>query len=230
MGILESINLEVIDLGESPIRLGGMKVGGCPCSLGRSDWAACVSVTHMPSIQSRPGCSTQSLHVYAFVQVYDTREDNLIMEAPVIFGSGLRVRVSAKLRVPGTGYAVYLPVEVSNIQVGHCSLQSCIATPVAVALQKIPTDNAVEQVRWQLCWPSLCMSRDLQLRAVARITMSPIVETLPCVGGVTISLLKVCSRNLPLARQPPENTAHRHAALLTCLPCIMESNALQQSA
>ena len=27
MGILESINLEVIDLGESPVRLGGMKVG-----------------------------------------------------------------------------------------------------------------------------------------------------------------------------------------------------------
>ena len=30
MGILESINLEVIDLGESPVRLGGMKVGS-PC-------------------------------------------------------------------------------------------------------------------------------------------------------------------------------------------------------
>ena len=51
------------------------------------------------------------------LQVYDTREDNLITEAPLIFGSGLRVRVSAKLRIPGTGYAVYLPVEVSNIQV-----------------------------------------------------------------------------------------------------------------
>jgi hypothetical protein len=101
MGILESIDLEVIDLGEAPVRLGGMKV-------------------------------------------YDTREDNLIMEAPLIFGSGLRVRVSAKLRVPGTGYAVYFPVEVSNVQ----------------------------------------------LRAVSRITLSPIVETLPCVGGVSISLLK----------------------------------------
>ena len=27
MGILESINLEAVDLGESPVRLGGMKVG-----------------------------------------------------------------------------------------------------------------------------------------------------------------------------------------------------------
>ncbi len=39
------------------------------------------------------------------------------MEAPLIFGSGLRVRVSAKLRIPGSGYAVYFPVEVSNVQV-----------------------------------------------------------------------------------------------------------------
>ena len=28
------------------------------------------------------------------------------------------------------------------------------------------------------------------MRAVARITASPIVETLPCVGGVAITLLK----------------------------------------
>lgn len=51
------------------------------------------------------------------MQVYDTREDDLIMEAPIIFGSGLMVRVSAKLRIPGTGYAIHLPVEVSDIQV-----------------------------------------------------------------------------------------------------------------
>lgn len=46
------------------------------------------------------------------------------MEAPVIFGSGLHIRVSAKLRVPGTGYAVYLPVEVTNVQVSS-SPASC---------------------------------------------------------------------------------------------------------
>lgn len=57
------------------------------------------------------------MNIHINVQVYETREDNLIMEAPVIFGSGLRVRVSAKIRVPSTGYAIYFPVEVSNIQV-----------------------------------------------------------------------------------------------------------------
>ncbi len=31
----------------------------------------------------------------------------------------------------------------------------------------------------------------LQMRAVARITASPVVETLPCVGGVSITLLRV---------------------------------------
>lgn len=30
MGILESVDLEVLDLGESPVRLGGMKVTICP--------------------------------------------------------------------------------------------------------------------------------------------------------------------------------------------------------
>ena len=30
----------------------------------------------------------------------------------------------------------------------------------------------------------------LQMRAVSRITLSPIVETLPCVGGVSITLLE----------------------------------------
>lgn len=62
--------------------------------------------------------------------MYDTREDNLIIEAPVIFGSGLQVRVSAKLRVPGTGYAVYLPVEVSSIQVSSSpAAPACHNTP-----------------------------------------------------------------------------------------------------
>ena len=34
---------------------------------------------------------------------------------------------------------------------------------------------------------NLCCS---QLRAVSRITLSPIVETLPCVGGVSVTLLE----------------------------------------
>lgn len=73
MGILESVDLEVVDLGEAPVRLGGIKV-------------------------------------------YESREDNLMMEGVLIFGSGMRLRVGLKLRVPGTGYAIYLPIEVSEIQ------------------------------------------------------------------------------------------------------------------
>ena len=73
LGILESVDLEVVDMGEAPLRLGGIKV-------------------------------------------YESREDNLMTEGVLIFGSGMRLRVGVKLRVPGTGYAVYLPVEVSDIQ------------------------------------------------------------------------------------------------------------------
>jgi hypothetical protein len=58
MGILESINLEVIDLGESPVRLGGMKVGS-PCNsicaanqalsvLHHRNYAAVLSISSMP--------------------------------------------------------------------------------------------------------------------------------------------------------------------------------------
>ena len=78
--------------------------------------------------------------------MYDTREDNLIIEAPVIFGSGLQVRVSAKLRVPGTGYAVYLPVEVSSIQVTIAALHSlhamaCHPDMDACSLPTSPQDD-----------------------------------------------------------------------------------------
>ncbi len=31
----------------------------------------------------------------------------------------------------------------------------------------------------------------LQLKALARITIKPLVETLPCVGGITLSLMEV---------------------------------------
>jgi hypothetical protein len=138
---------------------------------------------------------------WSLLQVYDTREDNLIIEAPVIFGSGLQVRVSAKLRVPGTGYAVYLPVEVSSIQVGsspallirhattrHPDVDAC-ALPMSSqgdgAAPKHPRGSTLWLWERGFAWGAM------QLRAVARITMSPIVETLPCVGGVTITLLKV---------------------------------------
>ena len=74
MGILESIDLEVVDLGGAPVRLGGIKV-------------------------------------------YESREDNLMTEGVLIFGSGMRLRVGVKLRIPYTGCAIHLPIEVSDIQV-----------------------------------------------------------------------------------------------------------------
>ena len=73
LGILESVELEVVDMGEAPIRLGGIKV-------------------------------------------YESCEDNLMTEGALIFGSGMRLRAGIKLRLPGTGFAVYLPVEIYDIQ------------------------------------------------------------------------------------------------------------------
>jgi hypothetical protein len=49
--------------------------------------------------------------------VYDTREDNLIIETPLILGSDMKARVAAKVRL--AGYAVYIPAEVEHLQVGH---------------------------------------------------------------------------------------------------------------
>jgi hypothetical protein len=48
MGILESINLEVIDLGESPVRLGGMKVGAPALQLGQPRVQALQVATRKP--------------------------------------------------------------------------------------------------------------------------------------------------------------------------------------
>ena len=82
MGILESIDIEDIKMGDNPIRMGGIKV-------------------------------------------YQSREDNLMTEGAVIFGSDMRLRVGIKLRVPGTGWAIYLPVQVSDIQVSIACCYAC---------------------------------------------------------------------------------------------------------
>ncbi|KAK9915888.1 hypothetical protein WJX75_005707 [Coccomyxa subellipsoidea] len=74
-------------------------------------------------------------------KTYTSSVDEAILEAPVMWGSDMRVRVSVRIKLGG--YVLYLPVEVSNIQV----------------------------------------------RADARITIAPLVDTLPCLGAVTISLL-----------------------------------------
>ncbi|CAL8470422.1 g9964 [Coccomyxa elongata] len=74
-------------------------------------------------------------------KTYTSSVDEAILEAPVMWGSDMRVRVAVRIKLGG--YVLYLPVEVSNVQV----------------------------------------------RADARITFAPLVETLPCLGAVTISLL-----------------------------------------
>jgi len=51
------------------------------------------------------------------LQVYESREDNLITEGVLIYGSGMRLRVVARIRIPNIGYAISIPIEVSNIQV-----------------------------------------------------------------------------------------------------------------
>ncbi|EIE27098.1 hypothetical protein COCSUDRAFT_45729 [Coccomyxa subellipsoidea C-169] len=74
-------------------------------------------------------------------KTYTSSVDEAILEAPVMWGSDMRVRVAVRIKLGG--YVLYLPVEVSNIQV----------------------------------------------RADARITIAPLVDTLPCLGAVSISLL-----------------------------------------
>ena len=74
MGLLESIDIAVAELGDDPVRLGGIKV-------------------------------------------YESREDNLMTEGVLIFGSEMRLLLNIKIRIPGTGYAICLPIEMKDIQV-----------------------------------------------------------------------------------------------------------------
>jgi hypothetical protein len=60
--------------------------------------------------------------------VYETHEDNLITEGVLIFGSGVRLRVVVRVRIPNVGYAISIPVEVSKIQV----LPPCIRSRCGV--------------------------------------------------------------------------------------------------
>mmetsp|Transcript_21148 Transcript_21148/g.58683 ORF Transcript_21148/g.58683 Transcript_21148/m.58683 type:complete len:654 (+) Transcript_21148:121-2082(+) len=99
VGVLEALEIECLDLGNRPIRIGGIKV-------------------------------------------YETNEDEVILEAPILWGSNAKIRLSARLRLGPA--MMYVPVEVS----------------------------------------------DIVMKAESRITIKPLVETLPCLGAVTISLLK----------------------------------------
>lgn len=98
IALVDSIDIENMDLGNKPLKLGGFKT-------------------------------------------YETREDEVIMEAPLLWGSNSDIRVSARIKLGPI--AIYAPVVIRNIQ----------------------------------------------LHAVARITIRPLVETLPCLGAVHIALL-----------------------------------------
>lgn len=54
----------------------------------------------------------------------------------------------------------------------------------------------VKLQRW--CISSCCALWHLQLKACARITLKPLVETIPCLGAVTVSLLEVPTVDLAL--------------------------------
>lgn len=126
MGILESIDIEVLDMGETPVRMGGIKV------LREAPPMSLLSKLAMHNHHGRPPAKQyRSFHLAlpsdhatntmqaagGATQVYETREDNLITEGVLIFGSGVRARIVARVRIPGTGFAVSIPVEVSEIQV-----------------------------------------------------------------------------------------------------------------
>lgn len=68
---MNAIDIELIDFGTKPIRVGGMKV-------------------------------------------YTSRDDEVIMESSLYWGSNARVRASARLTLFGWGF--YIPLEISKIQ------------------------------------------------------------------------------------------------------------------
>ena len=50
-------------------------------------------------------------------KTFTSSADEAIVEAPLMWGSRARVRVSARIKV--AGFVLYIPVEVTNIQVVH---------------------------------------------------------------------------------------------------------------
>ena len=69
---IEAVDIELIDFGTKPLRVGGIKV-------------------------------------------YDTTDDEVIMETAVVWGSNARVRASARIKI--AEWAFYIPIEVSDFQV-----------------------------------------------------------------------------------------------------------------
>lgn len=84
------------------------------------------------------------------IKAYHTKDDSCVFEAPLQWGSALRVRVGVRLKFGP--FVVHVPLEVGDVQV----------------------------------------------RAVARISLRPLVEELPCLGGAEVSLLELPHYDLSL--------------------------------
>ncbi|KAK9825678.1 hypothetical protein WJX81_002318 [Elliptochloris bilobata] len=85
------------------------------------------------------------------VKSYSSSSDEATIECTLMWGSDAKVRVSVRVGIEPL--AIYIPAEVSNIQ----------------------------------------------MRATARVTLAPLVESLPCLGAVTITLLEEPYVDLSLA-------------------------------
>lgn len=84
------------------------------------------------------------------IKAYHTKDDSCVFEAPLQWGSALRVRVGVRLKFGP--FVVHVPLEVGDVQV----------------------------------------------RALARISLRPLVEELPCLGGAEVSLLELPHYDLSL--------------------------------
>jgi hypothetical protein len=51
--------------------------------------------------------------------------------------------------------------------------------------------KALTRITAALLGDVLCAASSVQFKALTRITVKPLVETLPCLGGVTVSLMEV---------------------------------------
>jgi hypothetical protein len=83
-------------------------------------------------------------------KVYNTGEDEVVLEVPIIWGSDMHFSIGAFIKAGPV--RLYVPVDVSNLSV----------------------------------------------KAEARVTLKPLVDVIPCVGGVTVALLKVPQVDLSL--------------------------------
>jgi hypothetical protein len=62
-------------------------------------------------------------------KTFTSSADEAILEAPLMWGSNLAVRVSVRIKV--LSYVLYIPVEVSNVQAGGSSLRAPLHAPAA---------------------------------------------------------------------------------------------------